>query len=469
MSEPTIALKEDDIAPDDVLFLLHIPKTAGTTLKSLIDPMWHPGARCPGYHNGPFVRQRPEELKTYRSFVGHLYYRIVEPYLPNGAVSITVLREPAARYVSDFLHLQRTMGVNGFKLRGLTEIRSMSLEHFMDQTQLPKVRESSNLQTRMLGVALPLEALAQKHPIAAAPTTDQDLESAKQTLATMTTFGLTERLPESLWMLSFIFGWYPLRNERWLNAAPHASEKPTLPPPTRKQVEAVNQHDLALYQFATDLFEQRARWLMQTLLARYGTREQRQMALPLPPETIEQLLETHYYARAEQRSGRQIPARRYHFTFDRTAESATGWHERELAPQQGTYRWTGPTRTSSLLLPVPFKGELQLRFRVLHVVKPYILDALRVSANGTPLKWTRAKDAAGVNVYHAVIPKRVVGSHSFVHLEWHVPETVKPCEVEPGNMDARELGLMMHWVELEATTAHPNENRIHPIQVPTHS
>src|SRR6266581_2281326 len=96
----------------EALIFLHIPKTAGTTLNRIIEWHYNPlsiftiapyGIRATAERFKTLSEQRRRRFRVVR---GHLFYGIHE-FLPQGATYITLLREPAARFLSSYYFILR--------------------------------------------------------------------------------------------------------------------------------------------------------------------------------------------------------------------------------------------------------------------------------------------------------------------------------------------------------------------------
>ncbi len=445
-------VREHDITEEDTLVFLHIPKTAGTTLGTLIDPMWLPHKRAKVYLMRELATATLADVVPAQSFVGHFYLDALASLLERPFETITVLREPIARYISGFYQVQREQVERTPREQAAWEkFRSMSLDEFVEHPGISRKNAMSNQQTRRIAAPLPVKELRAIPLLLQQENKDAPqlpVSDACDQLASLAFFGLTERFQESLWMLSFIFGWYPLENRLTFNRAPKPTDARAVAPGTLKQIHAFNTKDIELYEFAGKLFDRRYEWLMETLCERYGTARHARAPLPLAAEIIHELLVRHFQSRLARRRT-QRPSQTLRFNFLENTESAQGWHGLEKSHLGPYFRWTGPARSSSLILPRPAETDLELRFCVLHVVKPDVLEGVQLRANGTELAWTRTVQPDRTSMYQAQIPAHVVRTSPFVRLEWQVAQTLRPIDVEENNSDDRELGLAISWVELE--------------------
>lgn len=269
------APKSDGQEP--LLCFLHIPKTAGLTLRvSVLARQYEPdevfstswSGKAPaggsaavgafsdelgsvGLFSGvgrPDVLWFPESLQAaaarYREMPRDRLARVrvfcgqhIEFGL-HDAVSrpvsyFTLLREPVARVLShyDFAHKSRRVP-DGMSLPGRIA-----------------AHVEANLQTRLM--AGPPERTASLLP-------DERLELAVRNLRSCAVVGLTERFDESLLMLKKTYGWrMPFYERR--NVGKHRLARAAIPDGVIRQIEADNRLDAALYRVARELFEIQAR------------------------------------------------------------------------------------------------------------------------------------------------------------------------------------------------------------------
>lgn len=88
---------------------LHIPKTAGTTLSTIIGVTVGPD-QCLTVSetaDGPIGKSTPSDLAKHRFVFGHLTYRAAA-YMPADTIILCVLRRPGARLYSFYRYIQRT-------------------------------------------------------------------------------------------------------------------------------------------------------------------------------------------------------------------------------------------------------------------------------------------------------------------------------------------------------------------------
>jgi hypothetical protein len=177
--------------------VLHIQKTAGTSLRSALAASVRPNEAVFVYPDG-FVGLSPLELSelpliqrsALRLVMGHAYFGIAE-YLPQQADYITVLRDPEARLRSHYYHHVSTGTI--FRIDG-----AIAETPFVVQQGLTD--EFDNLMTRMLAGAdtdtVPIGAIGEEH-----------VETALRHIRTSFRFvGLTEHLDDHYPVLCRIMG-----------------------------------------------------------------------------------------------------------------------------------------------------------------------------------------------------------------------------------------------------------------------
>lgn len=180
---------------------------------------------------------------------------------------ITLLREPVARYLSEFRHVQRGAtwkGARHFcKGRAATakEIEpcfskenweGVELDEFMDcESNL-----AANRQTRMLA-DLELVGCYNKHYMPKAERYQVMLASAKKNLQSMAFFGLTEEQKKSQYIFEETFNLRFAIPFEQNNATVSSHTMQTLTPEQAAKVASLNFLDIELYNFAKKLLNER--------------------------------------------------------------------------------------------------------------------------------------------------------------------------------------------------------------------
>lgn len=223
--------------PEPVDFFIHVPKTAGTTMLRIIEDRYPPGAVESLYLVPPEeAAARIAKIGTgTRIVAGHVDYGY-SAHFPGTFRAFAMLREPVERALSLFYFVKREPSHPSHQavLDGKISIEEMS-------------REQGGMQARFIAGYSPTE------PVDDAALLAQAKESLAQKLAV---FGLTERFDETLLLLTQALGW-PLRGYARKNVTKKRPSREATDPALLAAIRETSGVDLALYEFARALFEQR--------------------------------------------------------------------------------------------------------------------------------------------------------------------------------------------------------------------
>ncbi len=257
MSDP--APSPGDASPPLFVFV-HIPKTAGTTLTTVLRAnnsrggIRHVGNVFKGgggtKYGATFDRLRDDggnHLAGVRILTGHVPLGIRESFSPTREVRyFTFLRDPVERILSHLFQAreisQRRQGTKAPPLAAdATLEEALAADHIHD-----------NLHTRMLsGLPEPFGEVDEAM-----------LEQAKRNLSEgLAFFGLTERFDESLVLAKRRLGLRTILYKPGASSASRGrvnSKRPrgnAIPPELRAAAEQANRYDIELYRYASELFE----------------------------------------------------------------------------------------------------------------------------------------------------------------------------------------------------------------------
>lgn len=234
--------------PPRVIFT-HIPKTAGTTMFSILQNLYQ-NKLFSLYGNAheavlfeTLTRESQTNPNAIQAVSAHIPYGI-HAYLAGGTWQyFTMLRDPMKRVLSLYYYV-RQIKEHPHHHDSLT----LPLEAY-----LQKYPHVSTIHTRYL-LGLPQDN-PQTVFNAQAPLPENALDIARQRLANdYTAFGLTERFDESLLLLREALGW---RNIYYESRNITRSKRETLAPETMETLRQACAIDLALYDYAKGLFEER--------------------------------------------------------------------------------------------------------------------------------------------------------------------------------------------------------------------
>ncbi len=251
---------------DKKIVFLHIPKSGGTTFKSLLYKKY---GRKKSYQFNSYrifdaieeFRKMPLHKKREYSVIEGHFANGIERYLcvSEAPVFITFLREPVKRVISYWKHLKRLpllkggFGMNYKYIKDGIDLRELSLEEFIKGDYSYEI---DNGQLRYL-------ASVDGKPVSFERKRCmdiQDLKRAKRNLMEKYSFGITEKYPESLLLLKeeMLRKGIDLEVEyqKKLNQSPNKVEL------SKKEVELIkgrNSLDAELYEFAYEIFHEKLR------------------------------------------------------------------------------------------------------------------------------------------------------------------------------------------------------------------
>lgn len=234
------------------LFVAHMQKTAGTSLRDRLRASFTDAQIYPNETDGPDVRDaviavshlrrrwavRGDEI---RLLTGHFPVRTVE-FLDAPFVTVTVLRDPVERTLS-FLRHQAAR-----RQRGATTDTPL-VEIYEDPFRFNAMIH--NHMVRMLSLA-PEEMGPGDGVLATVPYTQERLDIAKDALAALDLFGLQEHFDDFCDELGTRYGLdvgTPLRT--------NTTEAIAAPPGLVDRIAEDNALDMSLYEYARGLYRER--------------------------------------------------------------------------------------------------------------------------------------------------------------------------------------------------------------------
>ena len=240
---------------DRPVIFLHIPKTAGTTLHRIIERQYSPEQIV---SFGPDAHQSVEAFKALsekrraqiRMLKGHMGFGL-HRYLPTGsrcgqAVYFTLMRDPVERVISHYHHVLREPN---HYLYPYTEDGQLGLADFL-KTKVPIML--ANGQTRLIS------GVWGEVPFGECDA--EILEIAKENIREhFVLVGLTERFDETLYLLSCILGWQDSLSYVPQNVGDRYPGRDSLSSEALAVILETNRLDVALYDYAKQLFEEKIR------------------------------------------------------------------------------------------------------------------------------------------------------------------------------------------------------------------
>lgn len=240
--------RKDDVDGRTLIFL-HLPKTAGNTLQTVLTTQypedsiyWTTPGRAP-HAIEDFAAADESERGKYRLIIGHMFYGIHEK-IPHDSTYITVVREPVDRIISNY-HFNLTH--DEAPHYGYLNENNISLEEYV-------VRgidvSTDNLQSRRL---CGMDGRPRITPIGKCP--QSMLDRAMRNLRdNFTVVGLLERFDETLMLIRREFGWNSWPYYQRQNITAGRPKLTGTDPEVMRLIADRNRLDVALYAYARKLF-----------------------------------------------------------------------------------------------------------------------------------------------------------------------------------------------------------------------
>ncbi|MCS3678768.1 hypothetical protein GGP72_003046 [Salinibacter ruber] len=223
------------------LIFVHIPKTAGTTLRHVLrkqygrERMTNVRALCNETLDTRMQETDREGLGRNRVLLGHMIYG-AHRHLSGSPIYISMVREAVDRVVSDYYYVRRTPS-HDFYDPVVSDNYSLD-----DYVRSGITVYTNNIQTRMLsgvGCDVPFGKC-----------TREMLSQAKENIESdFAVVGITERFEESIILMKRRFGWgIPIYITR--NRTSGRPSRPEISDSTRALIRDYNALDVELYDYA---------------------------------------------------------------------------------------------------------------------------------------------------------------------------------------------------------------------------
>ncbi|MFQ5846019.1 MAG: sulfotransferase family 2 domain-containing protein, partial [Planctomycetota bacterium] len=202
--------------PPEVIFH-HLPKTAGSTFRRILESLFEPREICPGEIDDEIRQLPPAERARYRLYAGHFSYEMIAAAFPD-AVWLTFLRQPIPRVISNYYNLtrpqrhtaqwRRRVAARPAVQRFVDRVAGMTLREFVHLDD-PRARDRViNRQTRYLVSGCPDPFDGGGEEAACFPVYDPAIVAeAKRNLRQRFAFvGIQEHFDLSLQLFAMTFG-----------------------------------------------------------------------------------------------------------------------------------------------------------------------------------------------------------------------------------------------------------------------
>jgi len=444
---------------EDVLYFIHIPKTAGGTLISYLDENFDLEQICHKHYWSEWFDDIPRDFSKYRLYRGEFGLSL-ERFLNKKPIYLTVLRDPLKRTMSHFETLRRVLGpavIDFFS-------KSNNISDFINDSHYGLMLK--NVQTRYLSLELDIPTILQsteyglKHfliestPEFLSPNLSDDelIKIAKKNLLSSVFVGLVEKFEESLFLLHYTFGWKPKKANLRNNKSNTPINQKEISNETLSKILDYNKLDIELYEYGKNLFEERYSSMVNTLKEKYY--ESKFDNIPIN-EMMYKLLEKHY---EEENYGSREKINSTELYFHKKI-SGNGWYSRENHNDTGKiFRWTGPENTSTIDLPLSVESDLIIEFRVLMAITPEILKNLKVKVNNHEIILKILFSNQGIITFEGLIQKNMLhNGKNFSILSFYVPKTLSPNDINKNLSDTRKIGIAIDYIKINPVSIKNSE------------
>ena len=442
---------EYNLKDDDILYFLHIQKTAGTTMINILDSYFDLDTIYRDQFWPNLLINMPKNLLKFKFLRGHFGYGI-HRILGKKPIYITMLREPVDRTISDYEHIRRD------KIKNKKPFSKN--ETILDALKDPQRRlVFINPQAAYIGHDLDIISITKSwnpeklarleiraHLVRATKTILENklLENAKNHLSEFAFVGIVEKFEESLFLLYYTFGWKPMATNWKLNVAPKPNKELQWTEEALKEIKNCTRSDAELYKFAQEIFEKRFMHMVSDLKEKYYEPSFANLSFR---EMMYKLLEKHYQHRSTKSKPQQLTSIDYDF---RPKLSGTGWYWREILDvTKEAFRWTGPDTISTIDFSLSKEEGFIVQFRVMRAIIPSLLENLKLLVNNHPIDIKILYQKEGKTVFEGFISKTALQVDSeYVNLAFEVDKTINPHEVNPLDPTDRPLGIAIDRIRI---------------------
>ncbi len=254
----------------DVLYFLHIAKTAGTTITDYLDQQFDQKDILPAKRwEEAFDLLKPKDMKyganpfaKYKLIRGHFGYGI-HHQIGKKPDYVTMLRDPVEHTISSFNHLKNDYKTNpNFHHKIIA--KEDTLATVMDDPK--KARFYNNQQIRYLHQDLDMLKYAREQwglrpkgkttrnlKIPRDRPSKKDIPVVKKRLDKFKFVGVVELMPESLLVLADTFGWKPIRDDKKLMVIKGRPKTESIDKKVIDQIKEIRALDYPIYNYAQDL------------------------------------------------------------------------------------------------------------------------------------------------------------------------------------------------------------------------
>jgi hypothetical protein len=407
------------------LYFLHIPKTAGTSLRFWLHDLFAKNDLLPCHILEEVDRLDRETVNNHRFFSGHFGWQILD-YLDRPVPTLTWLRDPLKRVISNYNYsrdnhdeLVRIAIENGRMdwVDSYNQRRSVSLGDLVSDPKY--VGYSDNLQTRYLSGVFPSEGSV---------LIDQTiLDRAKANLKKMFFFGICEWMDASTDALCHQLNVPPRRMNLQFNRAANRQKqsRSVFTDAEILKIEKSESYDRELYEFACDLFQSRFSKFWNTVTSSQQQVGMDQILEQYQSENTQSRIENVLIRRFQQQNSNLEKPLDGTLSFSDPIYQS-GWYARSGSKMGETIRWAGPSNTSVIFFPFDSNHDYEVEFFIRSLADYRLVKTLSVVVNdhAIPVRFEKVDSNKSLPQQYRVtfkVPVEIIPKdQSFTQVEFKV-------------------------------------------------
>lgn len=408
------SLRLIDLGPDSLLYFVHIPKTAGSSLYEHLDTIFLPQQVFPAdralWHREVLERLPAEAINAYYCLRGHLYHHQLNRFWKacrRKVIPFTVVRDPESQLMSEYDMVLNDENVPIHRETG----RSLSfLEFLQTPAYFGHVIDNPQIQNATPGDRQAAHLLMQFEADPYSIPKDEWFERVVEKLEDYALVGIADSFHRTLQLLAYIFGWTAPHR------APHRNKmrgaKPMLSEEERAAIAQWNQVDIKLYEWASARFEK----MYAEMVERLGLAADAQGEIgPAITEASGPRLASRLASNANCGS---------HVEVIHNAGLMLG----HVSPSTSkTLNWIGPDRQATIRLAFPSQGNRLVHIEFVHWVSRRLLRGFQVFINGRSLPLVAHLDPS-LATFVGFLPESWMGSPgSIVDIQLVAAEASSPA------------------------------------------
>ena len=372
------------------LYFLHIPKTAGTSLRHWLQDLYDEDDWLPCYGMDDLEKFPKTRIAEYKLFCGHFSNALYEHV--DGVETVTWLREPIARTLSSFIYSKRGIDeeIEAAKEAGQTdEVHRLVKRKEQTLTEFCQAAFRSgnqdNLQIRHLTGCVKSGAVDSP-----AVCHSELLELAKERLRTMLFFGIVEWMNPCIDLLC----WRLARPQRKLQYKLNTSKRSlAITTEERDLMVRLNDFDIKLYKFAKRELRLQLQDFFDSVYGK-SNEEFSKIIEGYHSDSMQLMFKESMSARYLRRPDGSQRSEKVDVDFSKgTIEQ--GWLRRSKN-EFGTFiRWAGPDTRSSIFVPLSAEQDYEIKFIARHFMRDSVIKNMRIWIGNRRIPFAIRKTACG--------------------------------------------------------------------------